>query len=60
LGLAIYNSVILEVKFPQILYKKLLGFDGSLSDLKDIHPVFPIIFFADFIYRILLQVLKNY
>ena len=34
-GLAVYNSVILDLHFPQIVYKKLLGFDDfSLHDLK--------------------------
>ena len=32
-GLAVYNSVILDLHFPQIVYKKLLGFDDfSLHD----------------------------
>ncbi len=36
-GLAVYNSVILDLHFPQIVYKKLLGFDDfSLHDLKTI------------------------
>merc|ERR1719456_1890557 len=41
LGLAIYNQVILDVKFPRALYKKLMGEDESelgLSDLLDFQP----------------------
>lgn len=44
LGLSIYNTTLLDVKFPRILYKKLLApesqvFD-SLSDLAEIEPDF--------------------
>jgi ubiquitin-protein ligase E3 A len=42
LGLAIYNSVILDVQFPLVLYKKLKGGYGdytlSLKDLDDFKP----------------------
>ena len=41
LGLAIYNQVILDVKFPPALYKKLMGCESSelgLSDLMDFQP----------------------
>jgi len=39
LGLAIYNSVTLDVHFPRFLYKKLLGVaSGSLFDLHDVNP----------------------
>jgi hypothetical protein len=41
LGLAIYNQVILDVKFPMGLYKKLIGIGDSelgLSDLMDFKP----------------------
>merc|ERR1719487_330251 len=41
LGLAIYNQVILDVKFPPALYKKLMGCkpgDLNLSDLMDFQP----------------------
>lgn len=38
LGLAIYNSVILDVHLPLIVYKKLLGGKPSLGDLKDARP----------------------
>lgn len=39
LGLAIYNNVILEVRFPMVLYKKLMGKRGSFFDLQDWNPV---------------------
>lgn len=35
LGLAIYNNVILDVRFPMIVYRKLLGRKGSFADLED-------------------------
>lgn len=41
LGLAIYNQVILDVKFPRALYKKLMGgskVELGLSDLMDFQP----------------------
>jgi hypothetical protein len=43
MGLAIYNGVILDVHFPLILYKKLLGHKPIFEDLKDFNPV--LIFF---------------
>ena len=36
LGLAIYNGIILDVHFPLLVYKKLLGHKVVLQDLKDI------------------------
>ncbi len=41
LGLAIYNSVHLDLKFPNLLYKKLLSneegdYEGAFEDLKEI------------------------
>ena len=39
LGLAIYNGVILDVKFPQIVYKKLMNHKPTLSDLLEAFPV---------------------
>lgn len=39
LGLAVYNSVILDLHFPLALYKKLMDVDISLSDLKQLDPV---------------------
>ena len=38
LGLAIYNSVILDVHFPGALYHRLLGRDMTLEHLKDFQP----------------------
>ncbi|GAQ89192.1 Putative ubiquitin-protein ligase [Klebsormidium nitens] len=38
LGLAIYNSVILDVHLPLVVYKKLLGGKPTLEDLKDARP----------------------
>ncbi|KAI9266359.1 hypothetical protein EDC94DRAFT_35995 [Helicostylum pulchrum] len=38
LGLAVYNSVILDLHFPLALYKKLMDVDISLSDLKQLDP----------------------
>jgi ubiquitin-protein ligase E3 A len=38
LGLAIYNGVILNVRFPRVVYKKLLGWKYSLEDLKEVNP----------------------
>ena len=39
LGLAIYNSVILDVHFPVVLYRKLKGQPATLADLKELDPV---------------------
>ncbi|GIL93359.1 hypothetical protein Vretifemale_20765 [Volvox reticuliferus] len=38
LGLAIYNGVILDVHFPQTVYKKLLGEPVGLPDLEEAFP----------------------
>ncbi|PAA52986.1 hypothetical protein BOX15_Mlig009753g1 [Macrostomum lignano] len=38
LGLAIYNNIILDVRFPTVLYKKLTGKLGAFHDLKGSHP----------------------
>jgi len=38
LGLAIYNGVILDVRFPFILYKKLMGSRYTFEDIKDVNP----------------------
>lgn len=35
LGLAIYNSIILDVRFPMVLYRKLMGKRGTYHDLGD-------------------------
>ncbi|CAG0881653.1 unnamed protein product [Cyprideis torosa] len=37
-GLAIYNNVILNVNFPRVVYKKLMGRRGTFHDLKDYNP----------------------
>lgn len=39
LGLAIYNTVILDVHFPMVLYRKLLGRKGTFEDLQELDPV---------------------
>jgi len=38
LGLALYNSVILDVHFPRVVYKKLLGYKADFDDLVDFSP----------------------
>lgn len=38
IGMAIYNSIILDVKFPIVLYNKLLGHKISIRDLCEIEP----------------------
>uniref|UniRef100_A0A4W3ICI0 Ubiquitin-protein ligase E3A n=1 Tax=Callorhinchus milii TaxID=7868 RepID=A0A4W3ICI0_CALMI len=49
LGLAIYNNCILDVHFPMVVYRKLMGKKGTLEDLSDSHPV---------LYRSLKQLLE--
>lgn len=39
LGLAIYNGIILDLHFPFVVYKKLVGLEPTLDDLKDVNPV---------------------
>uniref|UniRef100_A0A2K5L4R2 HECT-type E3 ubiquitin transferase n=1 Tax=Cercocebus atys TaxID=9531 RepID=A0A2K5L4R2_CERAT len=39
LGLAIYNTCVLDVHFPMVVYKKLMGKKGTFRDLGDSHPV---------------------
>ena len=39
LGLAIYNGVILDVRFAMVIYRKLLGKRGRFRDLKSLDPV---------------------
>lgn len=39
-GLAVYNSTIIDINFPLALYKKLLGVQPTLSDLKELDPLF--------------------
>ncbi|VDP79256.1 unnamed protein product [Echinostoma caproni] len=38
-GLAIYNSVIVDLSFPLALFRKLLGEKPELDDLKELDPV---------------------
>ncbi|UPQ97120.1 chromosome condensation regulation protein [Chloropicon primus] len=38
LGLAIYNGVILDIRFPKFLYKKLKGLRADFSDLEEAAP----------------------
>eukprot|EP00192_Tetraselmis_astigmatica_P000681 CAMPEP_0117695176 /NCGR_PEP_ID=MMETSP0804-20121206/27995_1 /TAXON_ID=1074897 /ORGANISM="Tetraselmis astigmatica, Strain CCMP880" /LENGTH=1085 /DNA_ID=CAMNT_0005509221 /DNA_START=121 /DNA_END=3379 /DNA_ORIENTATION=- len=38
LGLAIYNNVILDIHFPMVTYKKLLGLQPEFQDLKKAMP----------------------
>ncbi|OMH79165.1 Ubiquitin-protein ligase E3A [Zancudomyces culisetae] len=38
LGLSVYNSVILNIHFPSVLYKKLLGIPSNFSDLASFDP----------------------
>ena len=37
-GLAIYNNIILDVKFPLTVYRKLLGLKPGLEDMKECDP----------------------
>ncbi|XP_064600028.1 probable E3 ubiquitin-protein ligase HERC4 isoform X2 [Liolophura sinensis] len=37
-GLAIYNSIIIDIHFPLALYKKILNRPVTLDDLKDLMP----------------------
>ena len=39
LGLAIYNSVTLDVRLPAVVYRKLAGRRGALEDLDQLSPV---------------------
>jgi len=39
IGVAIYNSVILDLHFPLALYKKLRGIKVDLEDIKELDPV---------------------
>lgn len=39
LGLAIYNNVILDIRFPSVTYTKLLGCKTTFKDLYSSHPV---------------------
>lgn len=37
-GLAVYNGVLLDLPLPLALYRRILGLDVKLRDLKDIQP----------------------
>ncbi len=39
LGLAIYNNIILDIQFPMVVYRKLMGRRGQLEDLQESQPV---------------------
>lgn len=39
LGLALYNNVILDVHFPMVVYRKLMGIEGQFEDLFEPYPV---------------------
>jgi hypothetical protein len=41
LGLAIYNNIILDVHFPMVVYRKLMGKKGTFYDLEDWNQVRP-------------------
>ena len=45
LGLAIYNGVILDIRFPFIIYKKLMDQPLTFEDLQDVFPVSFFFFF---------------
>ncbi|KAL3161776.1 hypothetical protein ABBQ38_008870 [Trebouxia sp. C0009 RCD-2024] len=38
IGLAIYNSHLLEFSFPMLTYRKLMGHKPTLQDLQGVHP----------------------
>ncbi|KAJ3340617.1 hypothetical protein HDU93_006732 [Gonapodya sp. JEL0774] len=38
LGLALFNGVIVDVHFPKLVYKKLLGEEPTLEDIKEAFP----------------------
>ena len=39
LGLAIYNNIILDIQFPMVVYRKLMGRRGTVEDLLESQPV---------------------
>jgi hypothetical protein len=39
LGLAIYNGIILDIRFPLAIYKQLQGQALNLNDLSEVEPV---------------------
>lgn len=38
LAISLYNDVVLNISFPSVLFKKLLGFSLDINDLKEIEP----------------------
>lgn len=38
LGLAIYNNIILDIRFPMVVYRKLMGKRGTFHDIQDWNP----------------------
>lgn len=38
IGMAISNSIILNIKFPRVMYKKLLGYKTEFCDLSEVEP----------------------
>lgn len=38
IGLAIYNGIILDIKLPLVVYKKLLGMEPTFDDLESLDP----------------------
>ena len=38
-GIAIYNNIILDVQFPPVFFRKLMGKLGTLEDLQLSHSV---------------------
>ncbi|CAF0730839.1 unnamed protein product [Didymodactylos carnosus] len=39
IGLAIYNNIILDIKFAPVVYRKLMGKLGTFEDLEKSHPM---------------------
>ena len=56
LGLAIYNSTIVDVRFPPVVYRKLVGKLGTFKDLADVKPVS---FTSQFIQALLFSLFNN-
>ncbi len=55
LGLAIYNSIILDIKFPPVLYRKLMGKVGTFEDLETSHSVIVFILYSFLFYVVRLD-----
>jgi len=37
-GLALYNNIILDMRFPMVVYRKLMGQKGTFEDLNELSP----------------------